>query len=379
MTAHGMRLDCIIVRGKLSGDANDHLLNQFAKKTHAKMVHFNSPTSLLGALRTRNISLVSPTMKIQMRLRMSYGNKCCQRIGVVCLHLRHTKAILCVSAITRVMKEMDTVAILRCVWRHEQRSVVVGVLTPNVSNRDNISTLPYLIDLSYPIDSASLLILLSSKTRFTLMDFLLLRMFENFGFLPSAISLSHGSRTNNSKMQQITWSSYLTLHHQVKRKLCSLILHLILFWRLTLLFSAACSTNLTPVTIMLGCLSHGKWGSFVDANEHGIETQSVYGERKHQGQMRERERDGVADIGDVQTVNSIENASIAKVVKIGDLTPVQDFEAMISRRDSIKRVNKAIRDMKKVIFDLVENSYEGYTYEKALESLVALHKGYILE
>ncbi|KAF8405810.1 hypothetical protein HHK36_007887 [Tetracentron sinense] len=63
MTAHGMRLDCIIVRGKLNGDANkrildanDHLFNQFAKKTSAKMVHFNSRTSLLGALRTRNIS-----------------------------------------------------------------------------------------------------------------------------------------------------------------------------------------------------------------------------------------------------------------------------------------------------------------------------------
>ncbi|KAF8395674.1 hypothetical protein HHK36_019624 [Tetracentron sinense] len=95
--------------------------------------------------------------------------------------------------------------------------------------------------------------------------------------------------------------------------------------------------------------------------------------------MRERERDGAADIGDVQTINSIENASIAKVVKIGDLTPIQDFEAMISHRDSMKRVNKAIRDMKNVIFDLVENSYEGYTYQKALESLVALHKGYILE
>ncbi|KAF8405812.1 hypothetical protein HHK36_007889 [Tetracentron sinense] len=49
-----------------------------------------------------------------------------------CLHLRRTKAIH-ISAITRVMKEMDKVAFLRCV-----RSVVVGVLTPNVSNRDNI-------------------------------------------------------------------------------------------------------------------------------------------------------------------------------------------------------------------------------------------------
>ncbi|KAF8402237.1 hypothetical protein HHK36_013189 [Tetracentron sinense] len=60
-----------------------------------------------------------------------------------------------------------------------------------------------------------------------------------------------------------------------------------------------------------------------------------------------------------KTVNSIENASIAKVIKIWDLIPVQDFEAMISRRDGTKWVNKAIGDIKNVIFDLVENSYEG--------------------
>ncbi|KAF8405805.1 hypothetical protein HHK36_007882 [Tetracentron sinense] len=138
-----------------------------------------------------------------------------------CLHLRRTMAILCVSAITRVMKEMDKVAFLGCEWRQEQRSVVVGVWTPNVSNRDNIPDTFYFHVLPFAED---------------------VREFQ----FPSAISLCHRSRTNNSKRQQITWSSCLTLHHQVKRKLCSLVLHLILFWRLTLLFSTACSTNFTP-------------------------------------------------------------------------------------------------------------------------------------
>lgn len=50
----------------------------------------------------------------------------------------NTRAILAVSALARAMKEMNKVAILRCVWRQGQQTVVVGVLTPNVSEYDNI-------------------------------------------------------------------------------------------------------------------------------------------------------------------------------------------------------------------------------------------------
>lgn len=48
------------------------------------------------------------------------------------------KAIAAVSALARAMKEMNKVAILRCVWRQGQANVVIGVLTPNVSDKDNI-------------------------------------------------------------------------------------------------------------------------------------------------------------------------------------------------------------------------------------------------
>lgn len=50
----------------------------------------------------------------------------------------NTKAILAVSALARAMKEMNKVAILRCVWRQGQANVVIGVLTPNLSDGDNI-------------------------------------------------------------------------------------------------------------------------------------------------------------------------------------------------------------------------------------------------
>lgn len=53
----------------------------------------------------------------------------------------NSKASLAVSALARAMKEMNKVAIVRCVWRQGQGSVTVGVLTPNISDRDNIVSL----------------------------------------------------------------------------------------------------------------------------------------------------------------------------------------------------------------------------------------------
>lgn len=87
--------------------------------------------------------------------------------------------------------------------------------------------------------------------------------------------------------------------------------------------------------------------------------------------------EGHADISDEP--NSSEYTSAVKVEKVGDATPVQDFEAMINRRDSPQWIGKAIKDMKNKIHDLVEDSYEGDNYPKALECLIALRKGCILE
>jgi ATP-dependent DNA helicase 2 subunit 2 len=88
--------------------------------------------------------------------------------------------------------------------------------------------------------------------------------------------------------------------------------------------------------------------------------------------------EGYGDIS-AQVLDSIGNTSAVKVEKIGDLTPVQDFDTMMSRRDGPEWVGKAIKDMKNKIFDLVEDSHEGDNYPKALECLVALRKGCILE
>ncbi|XP_031400879.1 ATP-dependent DNA helicase 2 subunit KU80-like isoform X2 [Punica granatum] len=64
-----------------------------------------------------------------------------------------TEATIAISALARAMKRMNKVAILRCVWRKGQANVVIGVLTPNVSDDDNMpdsfyfNALPFFEDL----------------------------------------------------------------------------------------------------------------------------------------------------------------------------------------------------------------------------------------
>lgn len=101
--------------------------------------------------------------------------------------------------------------------------------------------------------------------------------------------------------------------------------------------------------------------------------------------LRERPSGSNEELGDhrkideAEPINSIEYTSTIKIEKIGDLTPVQDFEAMMSRRDSAEWVDKAINDMKKRIINILERSSGENTYQKALECVVALRKGCILE
>ena len=72
---------------------------------------------------------------------------------------------------------------------------------------------------------------------------------------------------------------------------------------------------------------------------------------------------------------SYDSLAARKTEQVGSLTPVQDFEAMLARRDSGEWFPKAIREMKKLITDLLDSSYKGNTYHKAMDCFVALRNG----
>lgn len=89
------------------------------------------------------------------------------------------------------------------------------------------------------------------------------------------------------------------------------------------------------------------------------------------------EGEGIAAAG--LAMDATEYTSEDKVEKIGDSNPVQDFEAMLSRRDSPHWVSEALKRMQDKIFDLVKNSIETESYQKILDCLVALRKGCLIE
>lgn len=93
----------------------------------------------------------------------------------------------------------------------------------------------------------------------------------------------------------------------------------------------------------------------------------------------EKEVSKEGEVLETQGASLVKDLPSTKVEKIGDLNPVQDFEAMMARRDSSKWTSKAIKDMKSYIIDLLENSFEGHSYPKAIECLIALREGCILE
>ncbi|CAK8575064.1 unnamed protein product [Lathyrus sativus] len=467
MTAHGMRMESIIMRGKLSQDANkeimdenDRLLNIFSKETSTRLLYVEDPISLFGALKTRNITPVTvfrgdlefsqklrikvmvykktqeekfPTLKkysdkapqsdkfATHEVKIDYEYKSSddpdkvippdQRIkgyrygpqivpistaewdavkfkpekGVKLLGftdssnvLRHqymkeayvfiaetgnTKAGLAVSALARAMKEMNKVAILRCVWRQGQANVVIGVLSPNVSDRENIPDSFYFNVLPFAED---------------------VREFQFSSFTNFPVSCQPNKQQLESAANFIKMLD-LAPDGEKEVLLPDFTPNPVLarFYHYLDLKSKHPDAAVPPLDYTLRKITEPETDlvlqnqSVIDSFRRSFEQQGNP-LKKRRRLLREKTNDEGKENITAPPANLIEYTPI-KVEKIGDSTPVQDFEAMISRRDSPDWVLKAINDMKNKIFDMVEDSHEGDNYAKAVECLVALRKGCILE
>lgn len=281
----------------------------------------------------------------------------------------NTKAIVAISALARAMKEMNKVAIIRCVWRQSQSNVVVGVLTPNVSEKDNIADSFYFNVLPFAEDVREF-------------------QFPSFSNLPSSMQPNERQQEAADKLVQLldlapagkeeVLQPNLTPNPMLER-----------FYRALELRSKDPSANVPPIDETLRKITEPDHGLH-DQNRAVIEEFRRSFELKENPKLKKSSRrirekpSGSSEGGEVigaagQAMDAIENTSKVKVENVGDSHPVQDFEAMLSRRDSPHWVRKALQSMKDKIHDLVENSFEGDTYQEALECLVALRKGCILE
>lgn len=474
MAAHGMKIDCIIYRGhqkqephNTTIEENDMLLSIFSKKTKAKAVHVESSTSLLGALRTRNLAPVttfrgdlelSPTCKIKVwvykktseekfptlkkysdkapstdkfathEIKIDYEYKSTQGPSTVVIPpeqriksyrygpqvipissaefdatkfkpekgvkllgftnasniMRHyymkdvniiiadpgnKKAILAVSALARAMKETNKVGILRCVWRQGQANVVIGVLTPNVSDKDNIADSFYFNVLPFAEDVREF-------------------QFPSFSNLPKSIQPNEEQQKAADKLVMMMDLAPAGKEEALRPEFTPNPV-LERFYHHLELKSKNPDAAVPPLDSTLKRITEPD-PEVISQNKLIIDEFCKNFELKENPKLKKSARRLLRDqksgpfegqVGKIEDkpTNLVGSTSGVKVETIGDVTPVQDFEAMISRRDSPEWVSKAIFGMKNKIFDLVENSYEGENYAKALECLVALRKGCVIE
>lgn len=101
MFAHGMKMECIVYRGQQDMDGNtsvieenDILLDIISKMTSSRKVHVENSTSLLGALRTRNIS---PVTIYRGELELSSEVKVLVRVFIIIFTFRAPSASICYS------------------------------------------------------------------------------------------------------------------------------------------------------------------------------------------------------------------------------------------------------------------------------------------
>jgi ATP-dependent DNA helicase 2 subunit 2 len=473
MIAHGIKMDCVVFRGKRHNnyyadkkivmEENDRLLNIFSRITSAKTVHVESSTSLLGALRTRNISPVTifrgdfeissnlkmkvwvykktsedkfPTLKkysdtspatdnfATHEIKVDFEHKSVgdssksvppeQRIkgyrygpqvvpistaeweavkfkpekGVKLLGftdasniMRHyymkdvniflpepgnEKAIIAVSALARAMKESDKVAILRCVWRHGQNNVVIGVITPNVSDKDTVADSFYFNILPFAEDVREF-------------------QFSSFNNLPAALQPNEQQQEaadNFVKMLNLSPSD----NEEILRPDFTPNPVLERFYRHLELKSKNPDASVPPLDETLKKITEpdhellSQIKPVIDEFRKQFEVKDNPKLKRKRRLIREKPSgSNEENEGMDEGVNTLEYSSTAKTEIIGNLTPVQDFEAMVSQKQNQAGVIKAMNLMKSNILDLLENSNEGDKYQKALDCLVSLRKVCILQ
>lgn len=494
MTEQAIKLECVVVRGKLTSDAdkqvmdeNDQLLDLFTKRTWAKTLYVESATSLLGALRTRSIAPVTifrGDLEISSRLKIKvwvykktseekfptlkkYSDKAPasdkfatreikvdyeyrsihdpdkvvppeQRIkgyrygpevvpissdaweavkfkpekSVKLLGFTDAKnilrqyymkdvnifiaepgkreAVIAVSALARAMKEMNKVAIVRCVWRQGQAGVVIGVLTPNVSLKDNIPDSLYFNVLPFAEDVREF-------------------QFPSFKNLPATFQPTEEQQEAADNLVMMLDLAPPAKEENLKPDLTPnpVLERFYHFLELKVKNPDAAVPPLDEALKKITepdaeLLSQNK--SVIDEFQRCFEVKDNYKKKKSTRSSKEKpsgsddEKEAAEDLKEVKTLkttndnssvkvdnsdekpsSALQTNSAAIVDKIGNITPVLDFEAMLSRRDSPDWITKAIKGLRSKILELVEDSFEGNNYEKAVECLVALRKGCVLE
>ncbi|BBN01736.1 ATP-dependent DNA helicase 2 subunit 2 [Marchantia polymorpha subsp. ruderalis] len=244
--------------------------------------------------------------------------------------LRNTRSTLAISCLARAMEAEGKVAIVRCVWRAGQANVALGVLTPCLGSDDSVADCFYFNNIPFSED---------------LREF----AFASFKDRPST--------QQPTRLQQEAADALVQMMDLVPYPGQEFLMP---------------ERTVNPVL-----------QTFKEQFQLIRSTQTEKGGRKFwKDRLGENEAalpgEDLLQIEDGKPL-TFEFLTGKKVEQVGSLNPVEDFEALLARRDSDQWVTKAIKGMKKIITDLLNSAYNGNTYEKAVTCLIALRRGCVIQ
>ncbi|XLT51802.1 hypothetical protein HN873_044406, partial [Arachis hypogaea] len=271
-------------------------------------------------------------------------------VNVFIAEIGNTKGTLALSLLAKAIKKMNKVAILHCVWRQGQANVststdmiflfffeIISLLHGHAMQPDSLYSMYYLL-LRMCESFNSILSLEVEANLVKLLDLAPQGKEEVLlpDFTPNRLKLKHANVVvpplNDTHKKIIKLDDKLFQQNKsVVEKFCQ-------------------SFKLKESSRSRRLLREEKYGS---------------GKENDKGKIL------------VLPSNLLQDKSNVELDNIGDLTPVQDFEAMFVRRDNPDWVVKATDAMANKIYDLIEDSHEGDNNLKVLECLAVLCKGYI--
>ncbi|EFJ38580.1 hypothetical protein SELMODRAFT_74928, partial [Selaginella moellendorffii] len=277
------------------------------------------------------------------------------------------KASLAMSALARALKQTNMVALVRCVWRQGQRNVVMGVLTPNLSFEDGIADSFYFNIVPFAED---------------IREF----GFASFDDRPaSQLPSKQQEEATDLLVQMLDLSPSDSVESLQPEKTSNPVLQR--FYHFLYLKSLNPDASVPQLDETLKKVIEPDFSSEHIEKLQGLCSQftlktknsTKFWKDRIEAAAKDDDAEAKPDVDTSGSGLSFDSFATRQVEEVGSLNPVQDFQTLLARRDSDEWVGKAIQGMKKIIIDLLDSSYKGNTYDKALTCLAALRSGCVMQ
>eukprot|EP00850_Spirogloea_muscicola_P018555 SM000171S03244 [mRNA] locus=s171:301062:307446:+ [translate_table: standard] len=284
------------------------------------------------------------------------------------------KATVAISALARALAAAKKVAIVRCVFRIGAR-VVVGVLSPNLAEDDftpdcfHFNVLPFAEDIREFAFSS-----FDEKRKPTSEQ------------LEIARSLVRKLDLGPSPVKEESYKPEDTVNPAIQH-FCTTVHKRALKPEIELPpVDEKLKQLLTPKKDLIESPAMQKFKQhfqLTHLDKKGkAEPRKTWGEKVAVTEAEEKADDARSAAMDESAVTdgpiSPQKLTSREVDEVGSVTPVEDFQGLLARREGDKWVDTAVAGMEKVIEHMLDTAHGGNTFAKALDCLVAIREGCVM-